>query len=167
MTRIYNSVRIQTPIEQVFDYVITPGNWPQWHPSLGVSGATDHSLEPGEQVTEEFRVAGRRGRVVWTVRERELPCRWAIEGRVQGGGGTVTYTLTPYNSSTIFEREFVYAMPNPLLALLDRFLLRRQVEVESVETVRRLKNVLEERSKVLNPLASPEQPSWHSNGEAQ
>ncbi len=150
MTHIYTTIQIQTPIERVFDYVTTPGNWPQWHPSsLGVSGATDHSLEPGEQVTEEFRVAGRRGRVVWTVREREPPRRWVIEGQVQGGGdGTITYTLAPHNGGTTFEREFVYDMSNPLLALLNRLLLRRRVEAESAEALRRLKDVLEEGNKV-------------------
>ncbi len=150
MTYIYTTIQIQTPIERVFDYVTTPGNWPRWHPSsLGVSGATDHSLEPGEQVTEEFRVAGRRGSVVWTVREREAPRRWVIEGQVQGGGdGTITYTLAPHDGGTTFEREFVYDMANPLLALLDRLLLRRRVEAESAEALRRLKDVLEEGSKV-------------------
>ena len=150
MTYIYTTIRIQTPIERVFDYVTTPGNWPRWHPSsLGVSGATDRSLEPGEQVTEEFRVAGRRGRVVWTVREREAPRRWVIEGQVEGGGdGTITYTLAPHNGGTTFEREFVYDMANPLLALLDRLLLRRRVEAESAEALRRLKDVLEEGSRV-------------------
>jgi uncharacterized protein YndB with AHSA1/START domain len=81
VSRICKSIQIQTPIEEVFEYVTTPGNWPAWHPSsLGVDGATDHSLEPGEQVTEEYRVAGRRGRVVWTVRERKAPRTWVIDG---------------------------------------------------------------------------------------
>ena len=148
MTYIHTNIQVHIPIEQVFDYVTTPGNWPQWHPSsLGVSGATDHSLEPGEQVTEEYNVAGRRGRVVWTVRERDIPHRWMIDGRVEGGGGgTITYTLTPQANGTTFEREFVYSMPNPLLTLLDRLVLRRRVETESAEALRRLKQVLEERS---------------------
>jgi hypothetical protein len=72
-----------------------------------VSDATDHSLEPGEQVTEEFRVAGRRGCVVWTVRERDERRRWVIDGKVEGGGGAITYTLTPDASGPTFEREFV------------------------------------------------------------
>ncbi len=146
MTRILTTARIQAPIEEVFDYVTTPGNWPEWHPSsLGVSGATDHPLEPGEQVTEEFRVAGRRGRVVWTVREREAPRRWLIDGQVEGGG-TITYTLTQHDDGTTFEREFIYTMPNLLLALLDRLVLRRRVEAESAEALRRLKRTLEQRS---------------------
>src|SRR3712207_6556291 len=148
MTRICKSVQIQTPVEKVFEYVTTPGNWPAWHPSsLGVDGATDHSLEPGEQVTEEYRVAGRRGRVVWTVREREAPHRWVIDGRVEGGGsGTITYILSAHREGTTFERDFVYAMPNPLLAVLDRLVLRRRIKAESAEALRRLKNVLERRA---------------------
>src|SRR5438034_205416 len=68
MTRIYTRISIQRPIEEVFAYVTTPANWPRWHPSsLGVRGAADHPLEVGEQVTEDFRVAGRCGEVVWTV----------------------------------------------------------------------------------------------------
>ena len=148
IARIHKTVRINTPIEQVFDYVSTPGNWPEWHPSsLGVSGATDHSLEPDEKVTEEYLVAGRRGRVVWTVRERAAPSRWVIDGRTEGGGGeTITYTLTPHAGGTTFEREFVYSMPNPLLALLDRLVLRRRIATESAEALRRLKATLERRA---------------------
>ena len=149
MTRIYTTIRIDEPAERLFEYVTTPGNWLAWHPSsLGVNGATDHSLEPGEQVTEEYLVAGRRGRVVWTVREREAPRRWVIDGDVEGGGGgTITYTLTPQAGDTFFEREFVYAMPNALLALLDRLVLRRRVEAESAEALRQLKAAVEGSAK--------------------
>ena len=88
-----------------------------WHPSsLAVSGATDNSLEPGEEVREEFLVVGRRWRAVWTVRERVYPRRGVIDGRVQGEG------------------------------LLDRLGLRRRVEAESAEALRRLKEVLERRA---------------------
>jgi uncharacterized protein YndB with AHSA1/START domain len=148
MTLIHKTIRINAPIEQVFDYVTTPGNWPAWHPSsLGVSGATDHSLEPGEQVAEEYRVAGRRGRVMWTVHERVAPRRWMIDGQVEGGdSGKITYTLIPHEEGTTFEREFVYTMPNLLLAMLDRLVLRRRVEAESAEALRRLKDVLERRA---------------------
>jgi uncharacterized protein YndB with AHSA1/START domain len=145
MTRIRTTISIDEPAERLFEYVTTPGNWPEWHPSsLGVSGATDHSLEPGEKVSEEYSVAGRRGRVLWTVREREAPRRWVIDGEVEGGGeGTITYTLTPDDGGTLFERDFVYAMPNVLLALLDRLVLRRRVEAESAEALRRLKATVE------------------------
>jgi uncharacterized protein YndB with AHSA1/START domain len=145
VTRIRTTIRVEVTAERLFEYATTPGNWPAWHPSsLGVSGATDHSLGPGEKVAEEYSVAGRRGRVVWTVREREAPRRWVIDGVVDGGGnGTITYTLTPDAGGTVIERDFVYAMPNVLLALLDRLVLRRRVEAESAEALRRLKAAVE------------------------
>ncbi len=62
-----------------------------------------------------------------------------------GASGTITYALTPRVEGTTFEHDFVYAMPNPLLAVLDRLLLRRQVEAESAEALRQLKGVLERR----------------------
>jgi uncharacterized protein YndB with AHSA1/START domain len=95
-TRIDTVVSIEQPDTIVFDYVTTPANWPRWHPSsLAVSGATDHPLGVGEQVTEEYRVAGRHGHVQWTVTARNRPRQWAIEGAIDGRkAGTVTYTLT-------------------------------------------------------------------------
>jgi uncharacterized protein YndB with AHSA1/START domain len=148
MTRIVTIRVIRRPIDEVFAYVTTPGNWPRWHPSsLGVSGATDHSLVMGEQVTEEYRVAGRRGRALWTVIEREAPRRWVIRGQVAGGnGGTVSYTLTPHTEGTRFVREFVYTFAQPWLRLLDPLLVRPRVAAESAEALRRLQRVLEEPS---------------------
>lgn len=146
MTRIYTTTHIQRSIEQVFDFVTTAGNWPAWHPSsLGVSGAIDHSAVVGERVVEEFQVAGRRGRVTWTVSERDAPRRWTIEGVIEGrdNGGTITYLLTSRDGGAFFEREFIYPTPNLLFALLDVLVVRRRVYAESVEALRRLKQALE------------------------
>ena len=145
MSRVYTRASIRRPIEQVFDYVTTPGNWPKWHPSsLKVTGATDHSLGVGEQVTEDFMVARRRGRVVWTVREREAPRRWLIQAKVEGGGGgTVGYTLTQEGDATIFEREFIYRTPGLLFKLLDWLIMRRRIKGESAQALSNLKRLLE------------------------
>jgi uncharacterized protein YndB with AHSA1/START domain len=146
VTRIYTTIEIPRPIDVVFSYVTTPGTWPRWHPSSeGVVGATDHSLDVGEQAIEAFFVAGRRGKVTWTVRERVAPTRWVIEGVITtgaGGGGTITYTFRPSDGGTVFEREFVYSMPNPLYAVLDFLVLRRRVEAESNLALRRLRDAL-------------------------
>lgn len=152
MTRIVSIVTIARPIGVVFAYVTTPGHWPEWHPSsLAVSGAADHSLAVGEQVTEEYHVAGRKGTVVWTVRERDAPRRWRIEGQIVGrggSGGTVAYTLTQDAASncTRFEREFSYPTPTIVIALLDALVIRRRIREESAEAVRRLKARLDAES---------------------
>src|SRR5262252_3864011 len=92
-TAVRNAVVIARTPDRVFEYVTTPGNWPKWHPaSKGVSGATDHSLATGEKVIEDFVVAGRAGRVVWTVVKRDSPREWVIEGDVdEHKAGIITY----------------------------------------------------------------------------
>lgn len=148
MTRIVSSITIGRRPATVFSYITTPAYWPEWHPSsLAVSGATDHSLALGEQVTERYRVAGLEGTVIWTVTERDEPRRWAITGEIVGGGGaggTVSYTLTPHgDDATRFERVFEY--PTPPDATLAAG-VAAQVQAESDEAVRWLAARLESAS---------------------
>jgi len=144
-TRIVTVALIQRPSKVVFDYVMTPAHWPVWHPSsLAVSGSVDHPLDLGEQVTEEFRVAGRRGRVVWTVTAREPLSKWTIEGKIDGrSAGTVTYSLTSTASGTRFEREFTYRAPSLWFATINSLVLRARIQSESDNAVLRLKSLLE------------------------
>jgi len=145
MTSIATEALIRRPVAVVFDYVTTPAHWLAWHPSsVALRGATDHSLNVGEEVVEDFRVAGRHGSVTWKVIARDSPTRWAIAGTVAAGGsGTITYMLRDTAEGTLFRREFVYAMPNWFAALLDRLFVRRRIESESAEAVRRLKLAVE------------------------
>jgi len=147
VTTIVTTATIHRPLAEVFDYVTTPAHWLVWHPSsLGLNGATDHSLKPGEEVTEEFRVAGCKGTVTWKVVARDEPVFWAITGEVAAGGsGTISYTLSAEADGTAFRREFVYAMPNWFTALLDRLFIRRRMEAESAQAVQILKQALERR----------------------
>ncbi len=148
-TRVANSIVIARETDAVFAYVTTPANWPKWHPaSLAVSGATDHPLVPGEQVTEDFIVAGRKGRVVWTVVKRDANREWIVEGDVDGRkAGVITYALTPVAEGTRFEREFIYDSPNLLFAALNRISIRTQVEAESTQATQNLKRLLEATTK--------------------
>jgi uncharacterized protein YndB with AHSA1/START domain len=82
MARVLTAVEIDAPIERVFDYVTTSGNWPYWHPaSQSVGGASDHSAAPGERIAEEILSSGRSWRAVWIVVERAPPHRWVIRAR--------------------------------------------------------------------------------------
>lgn len=148
MPRLRHTIRIGRPIEQVFSYVTTPAHWPEWNPvSINVRDAIDHSLQVGEQVTEEFRAAGRRGSVIWTVRERQAPRRWMIHGETRlGADGSITYSLAPDGEGTRFERELAYELPNPLWRILDRLWIRRRLKRESADALSRLKAVLEGES---------------------
>ncbi len=152
MTRIYTATYISVPAEQVFTYVTTPGDWPQWHPSsLSVSSGSNHSLLLGEQCIEEFLVAGRHGKVTWTVTECIFPQRWVIKGIIEGRthGGTVSYKLLPKDEGTHFEREFDYPTPGLMFMLLDLLIVRRRIHAESQKAMRQLKVILEQQTAVL------------------
>lgn len=145
-TRIHNEILIARSPQDVFDFVTTPGNWPKWHPSsLGVEGAIDHPLQVGEEVIEDFLVAGRRGQALWKVEERAAPRVWRIEGGgKEGGHASIQYTLEAMGSGTLFRRDMSYRMPNLLTALLDPLLTRSKISRESTTAVSNLKAVLEE-----------------------
>lgn len=146
MTRIVTESVIARPRADVFEFVTTPAKWPRWHPSsISVTGpGADHSALLGEEVTEEFRVAGRTGSVVWKVVEREEPRLWVIEGTIVGraSGGRIAYELWPHDGATRFSRIFDYPTPGLFFGLADRLVLRRRVEAESNEAVQRLAEVL-------------------------
>ena len=68
----------------------------------------------------------------------------AIAGSIAAGGsGTITYTLRGDADGTHLRREFIYTMPNWFAALLDRWFVRRRIQAESAEAVRRLKLAVE------------------------
>jgi polyketide cyclase/dehydrase/lipid transport protein len=144
--RIVTSIHIGISMEEVFDFLTTPGNWPRWHPSsLRVTGAVDHSLDVGEKVIEHYRSAGLEGTATWTVRERAAPIRWVIDGvAVNGDEFTITYRLTGQADGTLFERELVFTKLTPREPPIDVALATRHFEKESAEALRRLKDVMEE-----------------------
>jgi uncharacterized protein YndB with AHSA1/START domain len=144
MPSIVSEATIARTPDEVFAFVTTPGNWPQWHPSsLGVSGATDHSLEVGESCVEEFVVAGRLGSCEWRVTERDVPRRWAIATETPRGDATIRYDLTPQAGGTFFRRELAYRLPNALFKALDVLFMGKRVRAESDEALWRLKRALE------------------------
>lgn len=150
-----DTVIARAPAE-VFDFVASPANWPRWHPSsIAVSGALDHPLQVGEQVIEDYIVAGRRGRATWTVTDSDAPRRWRIDGHSEGGGRAwITYTLTEQAGMTRFERTMLYRMPNLLAAMLDPLLTRDKIAAESAQAVRQLKEVLERKPAPSQPWGS-------------
>jgi uncharacterized protein YndB with AHSA1/START domain len=144
MTRILTSTRISCPMVTVFDYVTTPAHWPLWHPaSLGVSPIADHSLEVGEEVTEEYLAAGRHGWIVWRVTEKQAPHVWTIVAANPAVRAILTYRLTADAEATRFQRELVYHVSKLGLAILDVLILRRRMARESRMALQRLKHILE------------------------
>ena len=144
MSRVVSTIRIRRDIANVFDFLTTPKNWPEWHPaSISVAGSTDHSLMIGEEVTEEFVAAGRRRRTVWRVTAREAPYLWRIESPASEASATITYHLHAEAGTTVFERNMQYRFDRAWLIVLDALFLRRRMERESRKALLRAKQILE------------------------
>jgi uncharacterized membrane protein len=145
MTRIVTDIVINRPVDVVFDYVTTPANWPQWHPSsVGVDTPAGKSLGVGEKVREAIKVGWRRDSVLWTVLERERPRHWMIEGRGEtGGAATLRYELAADGERTRFRRDLTYRMPNAFLGIVDRLFVRHLMRVTSHKALVRLKQMVE------------------------
>lgn len=143
--RICTETTIARPVEQVFDFATSPGYWPRWHPNSDrVSEGAEHSLEVGEQVTEDFRVGDHIGRAVWTVLERKAPHRWVIEGsQPDGSHATITYTFAAQGKSTAFRRELIIDKLSPGLPQGMADQIRRRLEADSRAALEGLKKVLE------------------------
>ena len=141
---VVSSIRIHRPIGDVFAFFTTPKNWPLWHSaSISVSGATDHSLEVGEEVTEEFRAGNGKGTAVWRVTARDAPQLWRIETAPGKTLVTITYRLRTDGEDTVFERDMEYRFGGLWFSLLDPFLIRPHMERESVQAVANAKEILE------------------------
>jgi uncharacterized protein YndB with AHSA1/START domain len=145
MTLIRTRIEIARDPRDVYDYVTTPARWIEWHPSTRkVTGSADHSLAVGEECIEDAVVAGRALQVTWRVDERDEPRRWVISTRGGAVQGTITYTITPSASGgTEFQREFVYPTNSLRFVVANLLVIRRTVQAESAEAMRRLKQRLE------------------------
>jgi len=123
-SHVVSTIRIHREIADVFDFFTTPANWRRWHPaSISVAGATDPSLEAGEEVTEEIRAGSGKARAVWRVTARDAPHLWRIVGTPASAAAdarvTITYRLRMDGRDTVFERD----MP-PLTPMLSSICLR-------------------------------------------
>jgi len=145
MTDVCVSIHIKQPVEKVFDYITTASNWPEWHPStVRVSGAVFHPALEGETIVETVRFGIARDRFTWKVEERQASNRWAISATSERYRLKVriSYTLTPEDGGTLWEREMFFDIRKSL-QLLDNLLFSRLVKRNSETAVRRLKEVME------------------------
>lgn len=155
-THVVSVATLRAPPQVVYDYATTPANWPKWHPaSLAVQGATDHPLTVGEEVAEEFRLAGRHGILHWKVVEAKPPYEWRIEGEVnRRPSGEVRYRLTSDGTGTRFERDFMYRTPNLLFLILDPIFIGPRMRAESAQGAKQLEQVFEALAPAIPALPS-------------
>lgn len=144
-TRLQHSIVIAADPGVVFDYVCTPGFWPDWHPSsLRLHGDAARPLHADDRFEEDIRAGGREARLRWRVLTAEAPALWTAQAVADNGVELeLTYRVQPAANGTLFERELLYRVSGWWLKLLNILLLRRRIAAESVHSLQQLQSVLE------------------------
>jgi hypothetical protein len=142
MARVVNTVRIDGPVEQVFDLVTTTKYWPEWHPAtVGVGGVTERPIALGDVVRERARIGGRMYEGDWTVAEHVRPARVVLRagsGRIQ-----ISYAFRAVGAATEFERTLEYQPEDFAQAGADPAAVQALMFGQSEQGLQKLKRLVE------------------------
>lgn len=147
MNRMQHEILVARPPEAVFDYVTTPGRWPEWHPSsLRLAPGAEQPLPAGARFEEDIHAGGRKAHLSWIVREARRPSLWIAEARGDNGVTlTLEYRMEPAAAGTRFVRTLDYTLPNALFRLYNAVIGRRRIEQESRLSLQQLRDVMAAR----------------------
>ena len=142
MKRYEHSIEIERPVEEVFDFISRPENFPLWQESLlEIRREAEGPLRVGSEVTEVRSFMGRRMETTWTCTEHE-PCeRSSIEedeGLVPFKG---TFELEALGGSTLFT--WTVETPGPRGIKVPGAIVGRMVPRQLAVDSERLKELLE------------------------
>ncbi len=145
-TKLIHHVSIAAELNLAFDFVCTPGHWPNWHPSsLRLFGDVNRPLGVGDAFEEDICAAGRTARLRWQVVTCYAPTLWSAQARADNGVLLqLSYRLAQHGDRVHFERELSYRVSGWWLNLLNFMLLRRRIAAESKISLRQLKALLEQ-----------------------
>ena len=134
-----NTITIERPIEEVFEYVSTPENDPTWvSASIRNQRTSPGPMRVGMKTEEDVKIFGRTSRDTWEVTEYEPPtviAYRATSGLLCGGvvrlrcepveGGTRLTHAVEYEPRGIYYKTIAPLMPwasKRLIASMDRTL---------------------------------------------
>jgi len=150
--RIHDSLVIERPCGEVFDYVTTPSNWPRWYPItrrvVMVQGEEGEPARAGFECREHIRILGVPFTFEWRFSYVQPPSFATYLGRARwlGGFASIQYFLEPAGEdgrATRFERRLEYVQTNPLAQLLDLLVVRRLFRRASRQGLLRMKQALD------------------------
>jgi hypothetical protein len=143
MARVVNSVRIDGPVDRVFDLVTTTKYWPQWHPAtVGVGGVTERPMALGDVVRERAEIGGRTYEGDWTVAEHVRPERVVL--RIGSGRIQISYAFRALGDATEFERTLEYQPQDFAPAGADPAAVDALMFSQSEQGLQKLKRLIEE-----------------------
>jgi carbon monoxide dehydrogenase subunit G len=146
MSAVRVKIDIDAPPEQVYDYMLDPGNLHEW---VTIHRKVNHA-DPGEprkgfQMDQTLCLRHANFKVHWTLTEAERPLRATWEGKGPAGSyARTSYRLTPNGDGTHFEYENEFKVPGGLLGrAASRVVVGGVPEREARRTLQQLKDLLE------------------------
>ena len=144
MNRVTQSIIVRGPLDRVFDLVTTARYWPDWHPAtLGVGGAVETPMQLGDLIHERVRIGGTIGENDWIVVEHAHPCRVVLRmPSTRLGNLEIVYRFAPRGDAVEFTRELEFDLMS-LPPSMDKPAIEQQMNTDSAEGLRRLKDLVE------------------------
>lgn len=148
-TTVVNEIAIRTSPEELFDYVSSPGRWPEWHPSsreLAMDRDPRGPQKQGDTYSEEIKAGGRRGRLDWEVTACERPRLWIARAESdQGATITLRYDIDGADDGAglRFRRTLTYELRPLFLKIANQVFMKWKIRRESTQALENLKRVVE------------------------
>ncbi len=120
MTTVTRSIVIKAPVEKVFSFVVSPGNWMKYVTSLSdVKDVSSKNVEPGTTFVWEYRMLGVKLTGKGTVLENEKNSRFRM--KMEGGFPiTETYAFTQVNGGTKLNVDIEYETPGKVMSVISK-----------------------------------------------
>ncbi len=120
MANIVKKVSINSPVEKVFQFVTSPGNWTRYVTSLtDVRDLSSPNVEPGTTFVWEYRMLGitfsGKGHVTENVKNSKFGMKMEGSFPIQE-----SYSFTPANGGTDLAVEITYEIPGKIMSTVSK-----------------------------------------------
>ncbi len=147
MPVVTNSITIEMPLTEVWDFLDDPANSTQWFAGVtDIVGVNRTEERIGDNWTTKYSVMGFNMDITQTVTEYEKDAKFTIS---LGGmmPGSYTTTLSGDGGSTKVTQTFDYEVKGGALGkAMDRLVLERMNAKNAKSSLKKLKNLLETKS---------------------
>ena len=150
MSRLECQIGIDAPRAVVYDVLADPRCLHEWVTiQEELEEAPDGDLEPGSQLRQRMKVAGRRFHLNWTVVEAERPSRivWEGHGPMRTKARAVYELSADGDGRTRFDYVNEYQLPGGPAGRVAGGAIARASRREADRTLRRLRDLVESRAR--------------------
>jgi uncharacterized protein YndB with AHSA1/START domain len=155
MPGVHLSVRINAPVEKVWDFLSDIRRAPEWVTVMEeLLEVSDDPIRQGTVYRERSRIGPGRSETTWTITRLEPPSVQVHECASPGMRATLTMRVEPDGSAARLEHMTEYEMfPGfrPLGWLIETLFARRVMQQELAKTVQAAKAMLESEERPTVP----------------